>query len=86
MDIETFQARVNITYNGSNGDLPDPVTFDSTDAAIRGFITEAVRAGSVPGIAADPNADFTDFVIDRFTANEVTPFNRLMARPKTPFG
>lgn len=84
--MEADQARLNITWNGQNGDLGDPVLFDATDTEIRGWATEAVRTGSVPGIVADPNADFTDFVIDRFAASDVTPFNRLMSRPKTPFG
>lgn len=84
--MEAFEARVNITYKRQNGDLPDPVRFDSTDGDILGFISEAVRAGSVPGINADPNPDFQDYVIDRFEADQTTPYNRLMARPKTPWG
>ena len=79
------EARVNITYEGQTGDLPDTVSYDATDADIRAWVTEAVRGG-VPGIQADSNADFTDFVIDRFVANAVRPFNLLMVRPKTPFG
>jgi len=78
--MEADMARLNVTYNGANGDLPDPVTRDASDADIKRWATEAVRAGSVPGIPADPNADFTDFVVDRF------PVARVMIRPKTPFG
>ena len=84
--MDETQARVNITYKGENGDLPDPVLFDSTDADIRGWVTEAVGDGSIPGIPADANADFTDFVVDRFTANAEVDYNRIMLRPKTPFG
>ncbi len=80
------QARLNITYNGSNGDLPDPVLADSTDAQIRTIATEAVRVGSVPGIPADANADFRDFVVDRFAATTDVPIARLALRPKVPFG
>jgi len=84
--MEADMARLNVTYNGANGDLPDPVTRDASDADIKRWATEAVRAGSVPGIPADPNADFTDFVVDRFPANEAVPVARCMLRPKTPFG
>jgi len=79
------EARVNVTWAGQNGDLPDPVAYDAPDTAIRQWITEAVRGGSVPGIDADPRADFSDFVVDRFPASGDRP-NRLMIRPKTPFG
>jgi hypothetical protein len=79
-------ARLNITYNGQQGDLPDPVSWDSADGDLKQIATESVRAGDVPGIDADPNADFTDFVVDRFPARDDVPFNRLALRPKTPFG
>lgn len=85
-DLVATDARVNVTYAGENGDLPDPVHFDSTDGDIRQWVTEAVVNGGVPGIPATPNADFTDFVVDRFAATEDVPYNRIMVRPKTPFG
>ena len=84
--MEENQAKVNITYNGQNGDLPDPVNFDASNGDILGWITEAVRTGSVPGIAADPTASFQDFVVDRFEASDARPYNMLTVRPKTPFG
>ena len=84
--MEDFEARVNITYSGQNGDLPDAVSFDATDDVVKGWITEAVQGGSVPGITADPNADFSGFVVDRFTANEDRDFNLIQLRPKTAFG
>jgi hypothetical protein len=80
------QARLNVTYGGANGDLPDPVSFDATDGDIRQWITEAVRTGGVPGVAAAPNADFHDFVVDRFPPTEARPYNLIQVRPKTPFG
>jgi uncharacterized protein (DUF2236 family) len=86
MNMEDFEARVNVTYMGSNGDLPDPVKYDATDAEILGWVTEAIRTGGVPGIPEDANANLTDFVVDRFGPSEPTPYNRLMVRPKTPFG
>lgn len=86
MDIQNDQARVNITYGGANGDLPDPVSYDASSGDVLGWITEAVRTGSVPGIAAAPNADFTDFVVDRFPSSDARPYNLIQVRPKTPFG
>lgn len=79
------EARLNITYDGENADLPDSVRFDATDAEVKGWATEAVQNG-MPGIPANRAADFTNFIVDRFEANEATPFNRLMIRPKTEFG
>ncbi|MCK9567621.1 hypothetical protein M0R72_01565 [Candidatus Pacearchaeota archaeon] len=86
VNIAANEAIVNVTWAGNNGDLRDPVSFDATDEEIRAWVTEAVRTGGVANIPADPNADFTDFVIDRYAATEETPFCRLFARPKTPFG
>jgi hypothetical protein len=80
------EARVNITYEGQTGDLPDTVSYDATDANVLAWVTEAVRTGGVPGIPATPGADFSNFVVDRFATNEVRPFNLIQIRPKTPFG
>ena len=80
------QARVNITYAGSNGELPDPVSVDAADDEIKLMLTEALRAGDIPGIPADPQADLRDFVVDRFGPSEARPHHLLMVRPKTPFG
>lgn len=80
------EARVNVTYKGENGDLRDTVFFDSADHEVRIWVTEAVASGSIPGIPADPGADFRDFVVDRFSANDDRPYNLIQVRPKTPFG
>ena len=85
-DIKDNEARVNITYQQKNGDLPDPVFFQSTDGDIKDWVTEAVRAGSVPGLEAAPDADFSDYVVDRFAAMETRPYALIQIRPKTPFG
>lgn len=84
--IRADEARVNITWAGQNGDLPDPVHFDARDDEIRRWVTEAVATGHVPGIAADRAADFRDFVVDRFAATAQRPYNLIQVRPKTPFG
>jgi hypothetical protein len=79
-------AKLTITFAGQQGDLPDPVSYDASDADLKQMATESVRQGYVPGIDAAPNADFTDFVVDRFEARPDVPYRRLSLRPKTPFG
>ncbi len=79
-------ARLNITWAGSNGDLPDPVPYDSSDAEVKRMAAEAVRAGYVPGVRAEGRVDLSDFVVDRFPASAEVPMARLFVRPKTPFG
>lgn len=84
-DLATTEATLNITLSGYNGDFPDPVHFDSSDADIKAWAAEAVQNGDVPGIPAQ-EADLTDYVVDRFAATEDVPANRILLRPKTPFG
>ena len=84
--IQENEARVNVTYGGQNGDLPDAVFFDSTDGDVKTMVTEAVVGGNIPGIPADANADFADFVVDRYPPTEERPHNLIQLRPKTPFG
>lgn len=84
--MEAYEARVNVTYNGQNGDLADPVLFESTPEQVLAIVTEAVRTGSVPGIPADTTADFEGFVVDRYALNEAIDYNRIFVRPKVPFG
>jgi hypothetical protein len=84
--IPATQAKVNVTYGGQNGDLPDTVSVDAADGDIKAWVTEAVRGGGVPGIPAAPTANFADFVVDRFAANETRPWALFSVRPKTPFG
>lgn len=84
--MRDYEARVNVTWGGQNGDLPDPVAYDSTDDAIKGMLAEAIRNGSIPGLRADANVDLRDFVVDRFEANEARPYRAIMVRPKTAFG
>jgi hypothetical protein len=84
--VQSTEARVNVTYSGQNGDLPDPVFFEATDGDVKSWVTEAVVAGGIPGIPAAAGADFEDFVVDRFAATEERPYNLIQLRPKTPFG
>ena len=62
--MEANEARVNITYKGENGDLPDPVYFDAADGDIKTWATEAVSNGSVPGIPKDRH---TEDMLDSLT-------------------
>ena len=80
-----MDALLNVTVNGENGTLPDTVSFDAGDGDVKQWATEAVRSGGIPGITADSNASFVDFVVDRFPAKDGLPA-RLSLRPKTPFG
>lgn len=84
--IVDHHARVNITYAGQNGDLPDPINFDSSDADVRSMLTEAIRSGGVPGIPADPRVSLSDYIVDRFEPTESRPFRMISLRPKTAFG
>ena len=85
-NIGADEARLNITWGGYNGDLPDPVTFEATDIQIFQWASEAVRGGDVPGIPEDDAADFQGYMVARFAATADVPFNRLVLRPKVPFG
>jgi hypothetical protein len=81
-----MDARLNVTWAGQNGDLPDPVPFDASDADIRTWAGEAVRSGGVPGILSDANADFSNFVVDRFAVSAARDFPLIQLRPKADFG
>ena len=83
---DNTMARLNITYAGQQGELPDAVPYDSTEETLKRMATEAVREGYVPGIDKKADVDFTDFVVDRFDARADVPYARLSLRPKTPFG
>lgn len=79
------QARLNVTWRGQNGDLPDPLGIDTTDGDVKQIATEAVRTGYIQGIDADPTVNFQDFVVERFDATADLP-PRVFLRPKTEFG
>ena len=84
--LQVYEARVNVTYGGQNGDLPDPVAFDATDADLKTWVAEAMRtAPGIPGIPVQ-ELNLADFVVDRFEATEARPYRLIQLRPKTPFG
>jgi hypothetical protein len=80
------EARLNVTWNGQNGDLPDPVSWHASDAEILRWAMEAVHSGSIPGIRMDRKAQLRSFVVDRFPANKEVREDRIYVRPATPFG
>jgi len=79
-------ARLNVTWSGQNGDLPDPVPYDATDGDLKQMAAEAVTNGYIPGIGADAAVNLTDFIVDRYAATADIPYSRVFIRPKTPFG
>ncbi len=80
------EALVNVTWQGQNGDLRDPVPFDAREGDLKGWVSEALRAGEIPGVHARGHVDLRDFVVDRFPPTAQTPWPRIFVRPKTPFG
>ena len=79
-------ARLNVTWDGANGFLTDPIPFDANDTDIRAMATEALRNGDIPGIPASMGANLDDFIVDRFNSTEDVPYARVFVRPNTPFG
>lgn len=78
-------AQLNVTYNGQQGDLPDPVGYDLTDQQILDIVRETLPQG-IPGIDPVPNPDLYGWVVDRIPAHPQVPVDRILVRPKTPFG
>jgi hypothetical protein len=85
-DMRHDEARLNVTWAGQNGDLPDPVPYGAAEGDIRQWAAEAIRTGGVAGIRVDVNVNLRGFVVDRFGPNEARPYNLIQIRPKTPFG
>lgn len=75
------EARMDVTWNGLRGELPDPVPFEATELELKGMAWQALAEGRVTGIPADPAVDLEGFVVDRIEGDEL----RVSVRPKTPF-
>jgi hypothetical protein len=84
--IQPHEARVNITFGGNNGDLPDPVRADASDQEIRTWVSEALRSGTVPGLPAADDPDLDGFVVERNAPTDVRPYQLIQVRPKTAYG
>ena len=83
-ELRPFEARLNITHDGRNGDFVEPVPFDASDTELIRWATEAVRAGLLGDVRG--RVDLTGYVVDRFAATAKVPHHRIFVRPKTPFG
>jgi len=83
--LQPYEAILNVTWSGQNGNLVDPIAFDASDIDIKAWASEAVSSGSIPGIRT-ATANFGDFVVERFAATADNAVNRVVVRPKTPFG
>ena len=79
-------AVLNITYNGTSADYPQPLDGELSDREIRRIAEELVRSGDVPGLWLKdlPPRVFDQFVVDRIHS----PHGglRVYLRPKVPFG
>jgi len=84
--MKVYEANVNVTWRGQNGDLKSPVLFQATDQDIKRWVTESIRSGDVAGIAVDHAVNLNNFVVDRFAASNQVTHHRIFVRPKTPFG
>lgn len=85
--MENRIAKLNVTYKGANGDLPDGVAFDAYGEAILEMAEESIRNGNIPGVMADEDVDLDGFEVVRFAADDGSGLgDRVFVRPKTPFG
>ena len=82
--LRPYEARLNITHEGRNGDYVEPVPFDASDAELKRMAADAIGAGLLGD--GHGRVDLRDYVVDRFGATERLPVNRIFIRPKTPFG
>jgi hypothetical protein len=85
-EVLNDMARMNVTWGGGNGDLPDLVPFQEGDNVLKMMAAEAIASGYIPGITSDGAVNLDDFVVDRFPAAGEVNEHRIFIRPKTPFG
>jgi hypothetical protein len=84
--IQEHQAKVEVTWKGQHGDLPDPVSRDATEGDVKAWVSEAIRTGGVDGINADPAVNLQNFVIERFGPAGTRLHHLITVRPKAEFG
>lgn len=80
-----MEARLKVTWNGSDGDYKDTIDFDLEDATVLSIAEEGIRSGYMEGVPQDENASLTDFVVDRMRETTSLPAI-ILVRPKTPYG
>lgn len=78
-------AQLNVTWNGQQGTARGDIYYDEQSEDILRMATEMISNGEVAGIDADPAVNLKDFEVQKFAAKDGLP-NRVMVRPKTPFG
>jgi hypothetical protein len=83
--IEEGMATLDVTFDGEQGTIEGGIPFDLSDSEIKTIATECLSSGSIQGIGQKPGANLADFRVDRFNSKDGLP-NRLILRPKTPFG
>jgi len=79
-----MNAELLVTYSGVNATYPSQVDADSSNDSVMSFLREAAQAGELTGIPT--NADFTDFVVERFPDTTNRGLSTIMVRPKVTFG
>lgn len=79
-------GRLNITYNGTSADYPQPIDGELSDRELRRISEELVRSGDLPGLWLKdlPHRVFEQFVVDRIHSPKGGL--RIYLRPKVPFG
>jgi hypothetical protein len=85
MNVNENEAVVIVTYEGEQGELTNPVPFESAQGDVLAWVKESIESGSVRGMTAHQNVDLADFVVTPYVAKDGLP-NRLVVRVKTPFG
>lgn len=83
--LQGHEARLEVTWQGEHGTVDGAIPFDWTDDVILATVQEALQGGDVQGITTQ-GGDIGDFVVERFTANNEVPYNRIMVRPKVTLG
>lgn len=79
------RAQLNITWNGQQGTARTDLYYDEQAPDVLRMAAEMVANGEIPGIDRDPGVNLKDFEVQKFAARDGLP-NRIVVRPKTPFG
>lgn len=78
-------AQLNLTWKGQQGTARTEIYYDETKEDVLRMASEMIANGEVPGIDGDPAVNLKDFEVEKFAARDGLP-NRVVVRPKTPFG
>jgi len=78
-------AQLNITWAGQQGTARTEVYYDELKEDLIRMASEMIATGEVPGIDPDPAVNLDGFEVQRFPEKDGLD-NRIVVRPKTPFG